>query len=190
MNAQRSFITSLVALASLTALALVAAESRAQTVANGPYHATPSWDQTIPLATRFIVLSNMTSEAVLDRETGLVWQKTPSPVAVDYGMAVCVCEFGTTGKRMGWRVPRMLELQSLIQVSAGQAALPVGPPFGIRAGVSYWTSTLFNAGAYRNSFLLVDPANANVAGFAGATYPGGYVWCVRGGQPSDTGITY
>ena len=38
----------------------------------GPYYAMPSWDQTLPAATRFIVLTNMGSEAVLDRETGLV----------------------------------------------------------------------------------------------------------------------
>lgn len=190
MKTQRSFVRRLVAMATLTTLALSAAESRAQTVANGPYYATPSWDQTMPAATRFIVLSNMASEAVLDRETGLVWQKTPSPVAVDYTMAVRVCEFGTTGNRMGWRVPRMLEMQSLMDVSAGQAALPAGHPFGVLAGASYWTSTLFNAGAYRNTFLLVNPGNASVASFAGVTFPSGHVWCVRGGKPSDTGIIY
>lgn len=132
----------------------------------------------------------MASEAVLDRETGLVWQKTPSPVAVDYGMAVRVCEFGTTGNRMGWRVPRMLEMQSLMEVSAGQAALPAGHPFGILPGVSYWTSTLFNTGSIRNTFLLVNPGNANGASFATYLYPSGYAWCVRGGKPADTGIIY
>ena len=39
------------------------------------YHATPSWDQTLPAATRFIVLSNFGGQAVLDRETGLVWER-------------------------------------------------------------------------------------------------------------------
>jgi len=54
------------------AIGIVAGSAVAQTTANGPYYATPSWDQTMPAATRFIVLSNMASEAVLDRETGLV----------------------------------------------------------------------------------------------------------------------
>lgn len=38
-----------------------------------PYYAMPARDQTLPAATRFIVLTNMASQAVLDRETGLVW---------------------------------------------------------------------------------------------------------------------
>ena len=46
----------------------------AQTASAGPYYATPSWDQT-PSSTRFVVLSNWNNEAVLDRETGLVWEK-------------------------------------------------------------------------------------------------------------------
>src|SRR5258706_4372951 len=37
----------------------------------GPYYATPSWDQTLAVSTRFIVLSNMNGDAVLDRETGI-----------------------------------------------------------------------------------------------------------------------
>ena len=59
-------------------LLLVATVSvNAQTVGAGPYYATPSWDQTLPSNTRFIVLSNMNSAAVLDRETGLVWERAP-----------------------------------------------------------------------------------------------------------------
>ena len=107
-----------------------------------------------------------------------------------YDSAVRVCEFGTTGNRMGWRVPRMLEIQSLMEVSAGQAALPAGHPFGILAGVSYWSTTTFRPSSYPDTFLPVSPGNANVAGYAGVTYPGGYAWCVRGGTPSDTGIIY
>jgi hypothetical protein len=57
----------------------------AQTVAPGPYYAMPSWDQTLPVATRFIVLSNMGSNAVLDRETGLVWERSPVAAALNLG---------------------------------------------------------------------------------------------------------
>ena len=55
----------------------------AQTVANGPYYATPSWDQTLPANTRFIVLANFDNQAVLDRETGLVWHRAPSTASTE-----------------------------------------------------------------------------------------------------------
>ena len=56
--------------------------ARAQTTAVGPYYATPSWDQTVPCTTsancpRFVVLTNFSSEAVLDRETGVVDPQDP-----------------------------------------------------------------------------------------------------------------
>jgi hypothetical protein len=49
----------------------------------GPYYATPSWDQTLPCTTitncpRFLVLPNMGNAAVLDKETGLVWEQSPN----------------------------------------------------------------------------------------------------------------
>jgi len=56
----------------------------AATTATGPYYANPSWDQQLPASTRFIVLSNWVDTAhpsggaaVLDRETGLIWEQSP-----------------------------------------------------------------------------------------------------------------
>src|SRR5213592_884355 len=43
----------------------------------GPYYATPSWDQKLVYFQRFICLTDWNNEAVLDRETGLVWQRAP-----------------------------------------------------------------------------------------------------------------
>ena len=85
----------------LIAAALTASPAQADSV--GPYYATPSWDQTLPAATRFIVLSNFASAAVLDRETGLVWQKTPALTSHGWGTARTHCTDSTTGNRKGWQ---------------------------------------------------------------------------------------
>src|SRR5215813_4773335 len=96
---------------SATLFGLASASAYAQTTAPGPYYATPSWDQTLPVSTRFIVLSNWNSAAVLDRETGLVWERSPAFVdATDWQLANVQCHSlgsGTrfTSTRMGWRLP-------------------------------------------------------------------------------------
>src|SRR5215467_3710646 len=79
----------------LGTLALTTVLAHAQTTSNGPYYATPSWDQQLPVSTRFIVLANWIDAdhpsggaAVLDRETGLVWEQNPEgPVPVTWAGA-------------------------------------------------------------------------------------------------------
>ena len=72
-----TWIVETFALISLGLATFAVTPAHAQTTANGPYYAMPSWDQQLPASTRFIVLSNWNSEAVLDRETGLVWERAP-----------------------------------------------------------------------------------------------------------------
>jgi hypothetical protein len=86
-------------------VAMAASTAQAQTTQNGPYYATPSWDQTLPAATRFVVLSNLNSDAILDRETGLVWTRfiisnSPQP-PFPWGDAVRLCRFTAIGGRLG-----------------------------------------------------------------------------------------
>src|SRR2546430_11839832 len=79
-----------------TMMALGAVSAQAQTTSNGPYYAEPAWDQTLACTTtatcpRFIVLSNMNSEAVLDRETGLVWERSPLTTTYSWKIGRASC---------------------------------------------------------------------------------------------------
>jgi len=169
-------------------LTLVAGSAAADAV--GPYYATPSWDQTLPASTRFIVLSNMNSQAVLDRETGLVWQKSPSSAQVNWFQAVLDCEdMASTGGRFGWRLPSIHELASLVDPAGGIAA---GSPFTnvdtANSGLGplpYWSTTTFPG----------DSTAAMVRGFPAGGFTSGsnfkvdafaHEWCVRGGQGVDS----
>jgi len=179
-----------IVLVASTVLAFVAGASEAQTVANGPYYATPSWDQQIPCTTasnclRFLVLSNWNNEAVLDRETGLVWEKSPSEqlVAAEFDP----CGKKSVGNRQGWHLPSVQELRSLIDPSRTSPALPDGHPFtnihfnSLGFPDFYWTSTEDIRAA--GSLKLVAFGAPNASGAASPTNGGfGRSWCVRGGQ--------
>ena len=165
-----------------------ATPASAQTVSNGPYYATPSWDQTLPSSTRFIVLSNFNSEAVLDRETGLVWERSPvSALGIGWFDAVSACENLIVVNRLGWRLPSLQELTSLVDPTQRNPALPPGNPFeGIASflGSIFWTATTvvtdstaakavdFSAGSITQISKVVPPLPHSGARFL----------CVRGGS--------
>jgi|KBSMisStandDraft_5_1062788.scaffolds.fasta_scaffold01631_10 hypothetical protein len=179
-----------------TALVTLQADSaRAQTTAVGPYYASPSWDQTFACTApatcpRFIVLTNFNSEAVLDRETGLVWERSPSEIneRADFNR----CGDKVIGGREGWRLPNLQELRSLIDPSRTFPSLPDGHPFlNIHFHVPdpggafdlYWSSTddSLNPGLIR----LVNFGEAHNSGSSPRNAAFGRSWCVRGGQPAQ-----
>jgi hypothetical protein len=161
--------------------AATSANVAAQTTAPGAYYAPPAWSQTLPANTRFIVLSNFDSRAVLDRETGLVWQRTPPPFQVSWNDAQHLCDGLTTGGRRGWRLPTFYELSSLLDPTQFSPALPLNHPFQDVVTTepdSYWTATadpsspdFALAVEISTGFRLAYPKFALV-----------YVWCVRGGS--------
>lgn len=154
---------------------------------NGPYYATPSWDQQLDPSVRFIVLSNWGGAAVLDRETGLVWEQSPSTslffwIEPSSSTAARHCNVLTVGNRQGWRLPTLQELASLVDPSVPfpGPTLPPGNPFNAPASF-YWSATTngtFSGDAWGVNFL---------AGVADIFNKGnqGRVWCVRGGQGVD-----
>ena len=170
----------------LSALAF-AIGARAQTVAPGPYYAPPAWDQTLPCTTpsacpRFIVLSNFASAAVLDRETGLVWERSPGVATFPEHFAHVECVGKNVGNRLGWRMPTIQELSSLIDPTV--PGLPPGHPFTDVQPASYWSAT--SNSVFANSAWGLDfVTNAPVFLSKGALGAETHVWCVRGGQGTE-----
>lgn len=161
-----------------------------------------TWGKISVSTQRFQLLSNYQNEAVLDRETGLVWQQCPSNITVPWmtndaftGYAVGNCYSAQTGGRTGWRLPTYEELQSLGDPSR-TPFLPNNAPFCSTThtdpnGELYWTSTTFlnlenGTGANGDAVYIVNSRTP-----AGAYYPkrpatGGIgaarAWCVRTGS--------
>ena len=174
---------------SLLAAGLASAPADSATTAAGSYYATPSWDQQLPVATRFIVLSNWVDAgyptggaAVLDRETGLVWQRAPLyPITagLDWPHSVLACYNAKTGSRAGWRLPTTVEMMTLVDPGKNSPALPAGHPFQQIPSATpavYWTSTLFSPNFAFDFFVDVGGISGDSQGFQHG------VWCVRGGS--------
>ena len=163
----------------------VSAQAQTATSSAGPYYASPSWDQKLASAARFIVLTNWSSQAVLDRETGLVWQSALTPWDT-FGGASQWCLTSTAGGRAGWRLPTIQELfRTVVNGSSGMAQV-VDSPFtfmpsrGVRFTV--WTSTADAAvggkvfSVYFDEYGYVAPMSLN-------STQSSQVWCVQSPAP-------
>ena len=173
------FILRLLAVGFLAGAALTANPVQAASGA-GPLFPEPAWSRKLPAATRFLILTNWNNEAVLDKETGLVWERLQSG-GIQWESARIFCAGRTTGSRKGWRLPSLQELNSLFEppefAGPGNLALPSGHPFTNFLPAPFWSATL-------------DAANPNAAWFVdfiggGAVSTdliinGKFVLCVRG----------
>jgi hypothetical protein len=154
-----------------------------------------TWDDKINGHHRFKVLREFGGAAVLDKETGRVWEQSPSTDTFCWtasascpgtGLApdaLSHCYQLEVGGRKGWRVPSIEELASLVDTSQGSPttpALPAGHPFNVPPTV-HWSSTTNASDASRA--WAVGFASGNV--FNPLKTASREVWCVRGGQGID-----
>lgn len=82
----------------------------------------PSWDQNLPAAERFVLVlptaATPAGEAVLDKNTGLVWEQSPLTTSHSWSSARFQCLNRRVGDQMGWRLPSIHELLSLLDPTA------------------------------------------------------------------------
>jgi hypothetical protein len=134
----------------------------------------------------------MNSEAVLDRETGLVWQRSPSAAEFFFVDASNFCLTATTGKRLGWRLPTLSELSRLFDptVTNGPPPLPPGHPFtnvppfaGAPERILFWSLNVLSGtpGVHRVAGYELAPGSGVFTVSASSDLAGEFAWCVAGG---------
>jgi len=148
----------------------------------------PTWSQALPVEQRFVLV--LGGEAILDKETGLVWQQSPLKDPVTWTMAVAWCLTCKTGNRMGWRLPTMVEMFSLFDPTETNPALPSGHPFSNVQYTNYpedfyWSISndpAFGEGAAQ---MIAFDSAGHRAGAAKFVEVYSLYWCVRGGHGLD-----
>lgn len=152
--------------------------------AGGTAHAVDlrSWDQKIDdAAKRYVVLAAFNNQAVLDKETQLVWFRQAAS-AMTWNAAVQFCLVSNTAGRSGWRLPSFSELSSLL--GAG-ARLPAGHPFtGIPSSAGFFwsgTSDYDVSRAVTRQLTNLEPVYARTAPKTFSNH----VLCVRGDGAAD-----
>ena len=98
------------------------------------------WNDQINTPLRFKVLTEFGGAAVWDKETGLVWEKSPSAARVNWYQAHEHCINTNIGNRRGWRLPALQELESLLTPASlrlarlFQLAIPLATCKGVTNG--------------------------------------------------------
>lgn len=150
----------------------------------GPHYPVPSWDQKLKCASkhacpRFTVLSDWGGEAVLDKETGLVWEREPSKQTFRWNKAELHCNNLDVSHRKGWRLPKIQELASLVDTTQTNPSLSAGNPFKfVKDDYFYWSVSSVNEDPmskwiveFHEGKVIYREKSAKI-----------YTWCVRGGQ--------
>lgn len=141
-------------------------------------------DTAMPAAQRFVILPVLNNDGVLDKETGLVWERSPQTASSIWSVARRTCVEKNVGGQKGWRLPSLSELQSLVDPSIAPPGptLPPGHPFLAVQPAVYWSETRAGdnpSGAWAVHFGL--GGGAVFINWAHAVQ----AWCVHGGMKAD-----
>ena len=115
-------------------------------------------------------------EAVLDLETGLVWDRSPGDGQTQWSTAFNICSSGEVGGRLGWRLPTASELATLVDTIQSNPALPSGHPFINVQNASYWTATTV---ADNGAFARRVRFDTGLTSFINKDLSLLHWWCVR-----------
>ena len=147
------------------------------------------WDTNNPSATRF---TTAFPGAVLDNNTGLVWEQAPDGTPRNWATATSYCVNKKVGNTVGWRLPSVVELKSVQDGSTGAVA-PFVPASAFTLSTSDATPGVQSALYWSAATNGDDPTLAWVVFFSDGrvvndikTTHSNHAWCVRGGMNADT----
>ena len=116
---------------------------------------------------------------ITDNQTGLMWLKNANEAGeMAWKGAMLWTKHLTYGQHSDWRLPEVKELQSLLDYSQFNPALPQGHPFINVQSSSYWSSSTY--AYYTLNAWNVDMDYGDVDGNSKSSNH--YVWPVRGGK--------
>jgi hypothetical protein len=130
------------------------------------------WDKNLPSTTRFTILPEFNNEAVRDNNTGLVWERAPiggGTWAEATLEAIQKQVAGTTG----WRLPSIVELNSLRDPSLPPPSIP-SAIFNVNG--DFWSATTLADDSSHAWFLSFQMGAIGKSGKGMSLL----VWCVRG----------
>jgi len=139
---------------------------------------TLSWDKALPAAQRFVVLPAFGNAAVLDRNTGLVWDRAANNGVQPWFGAIFGCANKQVGGTVGWRLPSVIELKSLQTPSLPAPFVPGGVFVGVQLG-PYWAAST-SAQNPDNAWIVDSRDGAARNDINKGTMTNIYFWCVRG----------
>lgn len=121
-------------------------------------------------------------DAVLDKETGLVWERSPDTDKKPFDGAVVYSTTKVVVRRKGWRLPAIEELLSLVSPGNTNPTLPAGHPFvNLRLDDFYWSMTQgIPSGNEPRLVWGYNFGNADTSCMVVAMVAR-YTWLVRGG---------
>jgi len=138
------------------------------------------WHNTYPASQRFKILAAFNYGAVLDKTTGLLWEKVPQAETMTYNEARHTCARRVAGEQKGWRLPSPIELHSLVGPIRGLSRphLPPNHPFLNVQATCYWA--LVSETDHGPYGKYVDAFLGNLLSFVKVKAFSFPVWCVRG----------
>ncbi|MCD4718345.1 MAG: DUF1566 domain-containing protein [Desulfobacula sp.] len=122
-------------------------------------------------------------QAVLDKETGLVWERSPSSDGLEWNSACVTCIVKKVGGRFGWRLPNIQELFSLFDDTTDDH-LPEGHPF-INISLGFWSSSTIDSEDVGQALALGFNSSGSPFAILPKYYDNIGSWCVRGGNGYD-----